>query len=61
MMGDIKGFVKEAMSEVKKFDTNNGFIVDLKAIKILADLYSKERENNDIIMLSKKIKKILSI
>lgn len=61
MMGDIKGFVKEAMSEVNKFDTNNGFIVDLKAIKTLADLYSKERENNDIIMLSKKIKKILSI
>ena len=59
MMGDIKEFTKKIISEVNKFDTQDGFIVDEKAIKKLSDLYSKKHENNDILMLSKKIKEIL--
>jgi len=56
MMGDIKHFVKEIISEINKFNTNRGYMTDLKAIKKLADLYSKERENSDINNLSEKIK-----
>ncbi len=59
MMGDIKCFVNEIISEIHKYDTNNGFIFDKNEIQKLADLYSKERERNDILRLSEKIKKVL--
>ena len=60
MMGDIKNFVNEIVNEVRKIDKNNGFKVDKNAINILADLYSKEHECNDIIKLSEKIKEVLA-
>ena len=60
MMGDIKGFVKEIITEIHKFDTDQAFNVNETAIRQLAELYSKEREGNDIIALSKIISGVLS-
>ena len=61
LMGDVKGFVKEIITEIHKFDSDNSFKADETAIGQLADLYSKERESSDIIALSKKISAVLSI
>jgi len=60
MMGDIKGFVKEIIAEIHNFDTDEAFKVDETAISQLADLYSKERESNDIIALSNRISNVFS-
>ena len=60
MMGDIKGFVKEIISEIKKFDTNTGYRANEVAIRKLADMYSKERETEDIIKLSETIKEVFA-
>ena len=59
MMGDIKSFVKEIISEIIKFDTNTGYNIDKTAINKLSDLYSKKHENNDLLKLSKKIEQAL--